>query len=193
MEIFRSIVERRLRGALTLGGVAAGILAFTLTGATAEHFDARLADGIAYYRSSIQVADAASGPGAVISLGKIEPIQRLPGVAVALPSITVPARPGSMVPTPFGLPETIVYRDPRDRLYGAIQTGLAAGGPLEPSRQGQVVLGADLADEFGATVGDSVSLPVRPPNASPYFVSHTFRVVGILKKANALPDITAEV
>jgi putative ABC transport system permease protein len=193
MEIFRGIVERRLRGALTLGGVAAGVLAFTLTGATAEHFDARLAGGIAYYRSNIQVADASSGSAGVISLGKIDPIQRLPGVAVALPSITVPARPGSMVPTSFGLPETIVYRDPRERAYAAIHTALAAGGQLDSSRQGQVVLGADLADELGATVGDSVSLPVRPPNANPYFVNHTFHVAGVLKKTNTLPDITAEV
>jgi putative ABC transport system permease protein len=193
MEIFRRIVERRLRGALTLGGVAAGILAFTLTGATAEHFEARLAGGIAYYRSNIQVVDAATGSAGVVSLGKVDPIQRLPGVAVALPSISVPARPGSMVPTSFGLPEIIVYRDPRERVYAAIQTDLAAGGPLQPSRQGQVVLGADLADELGVTVGDSVSLPVRPPNANPYFVNHTFHVVGILKRTNALPDITAEV
>jgi ABC-type antimicrobial peptide transport system permease subunit len=98
-----------------------------------------------------------------------------------------------MVPTSFGLPETIVYRDPREHVYAVIQTGLAAGRQLEPSRQGQVVLGADLADEFGATVGGSVSLPVRPPNANPYFVNHTFHVVGILKKTNARPDITAEV
>lgn len=193
MGIFRSIVERRLRGTLTLGGVAAGILAFTLTGATAEHFDARLAGGIAYYRSNIQVTDAASGSAGVISLGKIDAIQRLPGVAVALPSITVPARPGSMASTSLGLPETIVYRDPRERAYATVQTALAAGSQLDPSRQGLVVLGADLADELGVTVGDSVSLPVRPPNANPYFVNHTFHVVGILKKTNALPDITAEV
>ena len=193
MEIFRNIVERRLRTSLTIGGVVAGVLGLTLTAALAEHFDAQLAGGVAYYRASIQVADSAGSYAGVISLSKVDPIQKLPGVAVALPSIAVLARPGTTIATPLGLPDTIVYSDPRERAYSPLKTSLAAGRLLDPSHQGDVVLGADLAAEFKVRVGDRLDLPVRPPNANPDFVNHTFRVVGILRRTHTLPDATAAV
>ena len=58
MEILRNFVERRVRTTLTIVGVVVGVLALTLTGALAEHFDAQTAGGVLYYRSSIQVADS---------------------------------------------------------------------------------------------------------------------------------------
>jgi putative ABC transport system permease protein len=193
VEIFRNFVERRLRTTLTIGGVVVGVLALTLTGALAEHFDAQLAGGVAYYRASIQVADSAGGYAGLVSLSKVGPIQNVPGVAAALPSITLLARPGTTITTPLGLPDTIVYADPRERAYSPLKTSFASGRQLDPNHQGDVVLGADLAGEFKLKVGDSLDLPVRPPNANPDFVDHTFRVVGILKRTNTLPDATAAI
>jgi len=193
VEIIRNFVERKLRTTLAIGGVVVGVLALTLTGALAEHFDAQLAGGVAYYSSSVQVADSAGSYAGVISLSKVDPIQKLPGVAAALPTITLLARPGTTIITPLGLPDTIVYSDPRERAYSPLKSSLAAGKPLDPNHQGDVVLGADIAGEFKLKVGDSISLPVRPPNPNPDFVNHTFRVAGILKKTNTLPDATASV
>jgi ABC-type lipoprotein release transport system permease subunit len=193
VEIFRNFVERRLRTTLTIGGVVVGVLALTLTGALAEHFDAQLAGGVAYYRASIQVADSAGGYAGLVSMSKVDPIQKVPGVAAALPAITLLARPGTTITTPLGLPDTIVYADPRERAYSPLRTSLAAGRQLDPNHQGDVVLGADVAGEFKVKVGDSIDLPVRPPNANPDFVNHTFRVVGILKRTSTLPDATAAV
>src|SRR5437879_10566854 len=121
-----------MRTSLAIGGVVAGVLALTLTGALAEHFDAQTAGGVAYYRSTIQVADSAGTYAGVISLSKIDPIQKLPGVAVALPTITLLARPGTTITTPLGLPDTIVYADPREPRYSPLKTSLAAGKPLDP-------------------------------------------------------------
>ncbi len=193
MEIVRNFVEHRVRSTLAVSGVAIGILALTLTGAMSEHFVAQLQGGIAYYRSNIQVADDAGGNAGVISLSKIEPIQKLPGVAAALPTITLLARPGTVVDSPLRLPDTIVYRDPRERSYAAVKIALAAGRQLDPNRHGEVVLGAGLASDLNVRVGDSVDLPVRPRNANPDFVNHPFKVVGVLRRTSTLPDATASV
>jgi ABC-type antimicrobial peptide transport system permease subunit len=193
VEIIRKFVERKLRTTLTIGGVVVGVLALTLTGALAEHFDTQTAGGVAYYGSSIQVADSAGSYAGVISLSKIDAIQKLPGVAAALPTITLLARPGTTMTTPLGLPDTIVYSDPKERAFSPLEITLAAGKPLDPKHQGDVVLGAAIAGEFQRKVGDSIDLPVRPPNPNPDFVNHTFKVVGILEKTNTLPDATASV
>ena len=193
MEIFHNIAQRRLRNTLTISGIVIGILALTLTGAMAEHFHAQFEGGGTYFSSNIQVADDAVGYAGVISLSKIDPIQKVPGVAVALPSIGLMARPGSAGSVPFGLPDTIVYTDPRERDHTRLKTAIAFGRQLQPNRQGEVVLGYDLANEFRVRVGDSLDLPIRPPNANPDFVNHPFKVVGILRKTNTLPDATASV
>lgn len=193
MEIFHNIAQRRLRNTLTISAIVIGILALTLTGAMAEHFHAQFEGGVRYFSSNIQVFDSAGSYAGVISLSKIDPIQRVPGVAVALPSIGLPARPGSASSVALGLPDTIVYTDPRERDHSRLKTAIADGRQLQPNRQGEVVLGYDLAGEFRVRVGDSLDLPVRPRNANPDFVSHPFKVVGILKKTNTLPDATASV
>lgn len=193
MEILRGIAQRRVRSSLTIGAVVLGTLVLTLTGAMAEHFQAQFAGGVRYYSANIQVADDAGGYAGVMSLGKIDPIQRVPGVAVALPSITLLAKPGSAAGVALGLPDTITYTDPRERTYSRIKTALADGRQLDPTRQGEVVVGADVASEFKLRYGDSIDLPVRPKNPNPDFVNHTFRVVGLLKRTGTLPDATAQV
>lgn len=193
MEIFRNIAQRRLRSTLTISGIVIGILALTLTGAMAEHFQAQFEGGVTYFSHNIQVVDEAGGYAGVISLSKIDPIQKVPGVAIALPSIGLPARPGSAGSVLLGLPDTIVYTDPRERDHSRLKTAIADGRQLQPNRQGEVVLGYDLAGEFRVKVGDRLDLPLRPRNANPDFVNHPFKVVGILKKTNTLPDATASV
>ncbi len=164
-----------------------------MAGALAEHFSAQLAGEVAYYRSGIQVTDDAGGHAGVISLSKIDPIQRVPGVAVAVPSIAIAARPGTTSAVPLGLTDTITYTDPRERPYSGLRTPISEGRQLQANRQGEVVLGADLAGELRARVGDSVDLPVRPRSANPDFVSHKFKVVGVLGRTDTMPDATAAV
>lgn len=193
MEILHNFAQRRLRSTLTISSIVIGILALTLTGAMAEHFHAQFEGGVTYFSSNIQVEDDSSSSAGVISLSKIVPIQKVPGVAVALPSIGLLARPGSASSVPLGLADTIVYTDPRERDHSRLKTAIADGRQLQPDRQGEVVLGHDLAGEFRVRVGASLDLPVRPRNANPDFVNHPFKVVGILKKTNTLPDATAAV
>jgi len=189
----RGVVERKLRSALTIGGVAAGILALTLSGAMAEHFGAQFDGGVRYYRAAIQVADDAGSTAGVVSTTRIDQIQRVPGVAIALPTIQLLARPGTTSVVPLGLPDTIVYADPREAKYSGLTTHVAQGRQLQANRQGEVVLGADLAQELGAKVGDTLDLPVKPRGANPDFVNHPFKVVGVLRRTGTLPDATASI
>jgi putative ABC transport system permease protein len=193
VEIFRNIAQRRVRTTLTIGCIAIGVAALTVVGALAEHFQSQFAGGVAYFSSRIQVADDAGGYAGVVSLTKIDPIQRVPGVAVALPTIGILARPGGATTVPLGLPDTVGYTDPRERAYSHLRTAVAEGRQLDPNRQGEVVLGADMAGEFRVRVGDSIDLPARHGGANPDFVNHTFRVVGVLRRTHTLPDTTAAI
>jgi putative ABC transport system permease protein len=193
VEVIRGFIERRVRSALTIAGIVLGMLALTMTGAVAEHFDAQLRGGVTYFSSNIQVADDAGTYAGVISLTKADAIGKVPGVAAAFPSISLLARPGSLNSSPLGLPDTISYSDPQEQKYSKLKTALASGRQLDPKKQGEVVLGADLASEFRLKVGDSIELPVRPKNPNPEFVNHAFKVAGILKKTNTIPDAIAGV
>jgi putative ABC transport system permease protein len=193
VEIIRNNARRRVRTTLTVGGIVIGILVLTITGAMAEHFNAQFHGGVAYFSSNIQVVDDAGSYAGVISLTKVDAIQRIPGVAAALPTISVLARPGTASAIALGLPDTVGYTDPRERTYSRLPTALTSGRQLQPNRQGDVVLGADVAGDLGVRVGDSLDLPVRPRNPNPDFVNHPFRVVGVLKKTNTLPDAIASV
>ncbi len=62
---------------------------------------------------------------------------------------------------------------------------------MTSSSIGEVVLGSTLSREFKKTVGDTIDLPVKPTDAKPDFVNHTFKVVGILNKTLTAPDTFA--
>jgi putative ABC transport system permease protein len=86
------------------------------------------------------------------------------------------------------VPDEIVAGDPSEENYGALKTTVAKGRRLEAGARGEVVLGSSIANEFKKTVGSTIDLPVRPPDAKPDFVNHTFTVVGILDPTRTAPD-----
>ena len=54
-----------------------------------------------------------------------------------------------------------------------------------------MALGSTIAKEFKKNVGDTIDLPVKPADAKPDFVNHTFTVVGILRETKTAPDTFA--
>src|SRR5207245_1595883 len=42
--------------------------------------------------------------------------------------------------------------------------------------------------EFKKQAGDSIDLPVRPPDAKPDFANHSFKVVGVLNQTRTFTD-----
>ena len=193
-QIVRNLTRRKLRSFLTISGIVIGIVALTTMGALANNFNALLDGGAKYYAGYVPVADGSSNgvtSGAVLPLSKQAEIEAVPGVARAFPTITVLAKPGDLQVVSLGLPDLISSYDLAENSYSALKTSSAAGGDV--TRSGQIVLGSNFAKEFSKKVGDTITLPVKPADATADFVQHNYTVVGILNQTLTAPDTTAYV
>src|SRR5690348_3902564 len=191
-QIVRNLTRRKLRSFLTISGIVIGIVALTTMGALANNFNALLDGGAKYYAGYVPVADAGSNGvtgGGVLPLSKQPDIEAVSGVARVFPTITVQAKPGALQVVNLGLPDYISSYDPQERSYSALATSFASGGDV--SGDGQVVLGSNFAKEFGKKVGDTITLPVKPADASADFVQHKYTVAGILNPTLTAPDTGA--
>jgi putative ABC transport system permease protein len=186
MEIFRNLTRRKLRSSLTISGIVIGIFALTTMGAMAEHMNALLAGGQTWFGSSISVR--ADGQGqSLLPMSKVDEVARVSGVTAASPSYSFSAKPGDSGFS-FGPGDLIFNWDPSGN-HSALNLTFNQGHA--PTAKGEVAMGSDIANEFGKKVGDTIALPVRPANAKPDFVNHTFTIVGTLNKTQTLPDKVA--
>lgn len=191
-QIVRNLTRRKLRSFLTVSGIVIGIIALTTMGALANNFNALLDGGAKYYAGYVPVADAGSNGvtgGGVLPLSKQSDIEAVNGVARAFPNIMVDAKPGALNVINLGIPDYIASYDPAENRYAALKTSFASGGDV--TGEGQIVLGSNFAKEFNAHVGSTITLPVKPSDAQPDFVQHTYTVVGILKPTLTAPDTGA--
>ena len=191
MEIVRNVTRHKLRSFLTISGIVIGVLALTTMGALAENFNALLDGGVKCFGSSIQVGAPDGQSAALLPISKVDEIKQVEGVGAVFPTYQFQAKPGSAPSFSFGVPDTIVAGDPAENDWAALKITPAQGRQLNPSATGEVVLGSTIAKEFGKKVGDTIDLPVRPPDAKPDFVNHTFTVVGILNITRTAPDTFA--
>src|SRR5439155_1373822 len=187
METIRNVTRHKLRSFLTISGITIGVLALTTMGALAENFNALIDGGVAYFGSSVQVGapDGSSAP--IIPISKVDEIKSVQGVAAAFPGYSFQAKPGQLNFT-FGPGDQIQASDPAEFGWGAIRLTYAQGHAIDAGSQGQVVLGKTIAKEFKKSVGNTIDLPVKPPDAKPDFVNHTFTVVGVLNETRTAPD-----
>jgi putative ABC transport system permease protein len=191
MEIIRNLARRKLRSTLTILGIVIGIFALTTMGAMAEHFNALLNGGVQYFGSSIQVG-APDGQASILPMSKLNELKQVSGVEAVFPSYGFLAKPGS-VSINFGVPDEIVSWDPAEHDRSSLKTTLAQGRFLSSGTNGEVFLGSSIANEFKKKVGDTIDLPVKPADAKPDFVTHSFTVVGILNPTRTAPDSFAYV
>jgi putative ABC transport system permease protein len=192
MEIIRNMARRKLRSTLTILGIVIGIFALTTMGAMAEHFNALIGGGVTYFGSNVQVGPP-DGQTGILPLSKLDELKKIDGVQAVFPSYSVPANPGALNGFSFGVPDTIASSDPAEGRYSAFKTTMAQGRDITASARGEVVLGSTIATEFKKNVGDTIDLPVKPKDARPDFVNHTFTVVGILNPTRTAPDNFASV
>ncbi|HEY4888617.1 MAG TPA: FtsX-like permease family protein [Candidatus Dormibacteraeota bacterium] len=190
MEIVRNVTRHKLRGFLTISGIVIGVLALTTMGALAENFNALLDGGVKYYSSSIQVGPPDGQSASLLPLSKIDEIKQVEGVAAAFPAYGFAAKPGSVTTVSFGVPDEIVAGDPAENGWGQLKLTTAQGHYLDGTA-GDVVLGDTIDKEFNKKIGDTINLPIRPSDAKPDFVNHSFTVVGILNVTRTAPDTFA--
>jgi len=188
MEIIRNVARHKLRSFLTISGIVIGVLALTTMGAMAENFNALLNGGVAYFGQNVQVGPPDGQSAALLPLSKIDEIKAVDGVAAAFPSYGFLAKPGAPPSFSFGVPDSIVAGDPAENDWAGLKTTFASGHQIDAGSSGQVVLGSSISKEFGKKVGDSIDLPIRPVDARPDFVNHSFTVVGILNVTRTAPD-----
>jgi putative ABC transport system permease protein len=191
MELIRNVARHKLRSFLTISGIVIGVLALTTMGALAENFNALLDGGVTYFGSSIQVGPPDGQTASLLPISKVDEIKRVDGVAAAFPTYGFSAKPGQITAVSFGIPDTIVAGDPAENDWSGVKTTFAQGHQLDSSSTGQVVLGSTIDKEFGKKIGDTIDLPVKPADAKPDFVNHTFTVVGILNTTRTAPDTFA--
>ncbi len=191
VEILRNIGRRKLRSVLTISGIVIGVLALTTMGAIAENFNALLDGGVKYFSSNVQVGPPDGQSASLLPISKIDEIKAVQGVAAAFPSYGFSAKPGAVNAVSFGFPDLIVAGDPAENNWAALKTTIAQGHQLDPGSTGQVVLGSTIDKEFKKKVGDTFDLPIKPSDAKPDFVNHTFTVVGILNPTLTAPDTFA--
>jgi putative ABC transport system permease protein len=187
LEIIRNVARHKVRSTLTILGIVIGVLALTTFGAFAENFNALVDGGVTYFGGSIQIAPPPGQTSGLLPMSKIDEIKQVPGVAAAFPGYQTQAKPGGNG-FGFGFPDIITAGDPAENDWGNFKLTYAQGRHVDPVMQGEVALGAALAVEFKKKVGDTIDLPVRPSDASPDFVNHTFKVVGVLNKTLTVPD-----
>jgi putative ABC transport system permease protein len=191
MEIFRNISRRKLRSFLTISGIVIGVLALTTMGAIAENFNALIDGGIKYFGANVQVGAPDGQSAALLPISKIDEIKKVDGVAAAFAGYNFLAKPGAVSVVSFGLPDLIAASDPAENDWAALKLAFAQGHQIDNGSRGQVVLGSTIDKEFNKQIGDTIDLPVRPADAKPDFVNHTFTVVGILKPTLTAPDTFA--
>lgn len=188
MEFLRNIWRRKLRSTLTILGIVIGIFALTTFGAFAENFNALIDGGVKYFGSSIQVGAPDGQAAPFLPISKIDEIKKVDGVAAAFAGYSITAKPGGAIVVSLGVPDTIVGADPDENSYSALKLTYASGRFVTSSSRGEVTLGSTMAKEFKKRVGDTIDLPVKPADAKPDFVNHTFNVVGILNETKTAPD-----
>jgi putative ABC transport system permease protein len=189
MQIVHNVLRHKLRSSLTVLGILIGVLALTTMGALAEHFNALLDGGVKFYSGSISVGPP-DGQAAILPMTKVDEIKQVDGVKAAFPGYEFSAKPGEVSTVSFGIPDLIIAGDPAENDWSPIKLTTTSGHYLTGA-QGEVVLGSQIAKEFNKKVGETIDLPVRPANAKPDFVNHTFTVVGLLQETLTLPDSVA--
>ena len=190
MEILRNIARRKLRSVLTISGIVIGVLALTTMGALAENFNALLDGGVKYFGSNIQVGPPDGQSASLLPISKIDEIKQVQGVAAAFPGYGFSAKPGAVSTVSFGIPDEIIASDPAENDYGALKITTSQGHYLTGTA-GEVVLGDTIDKEFKKKIGDTIDLPIKPTDAKPDFINHTFTVVGILNVTRTAPDTFA--
>jgi putative ABC transport system permease protein len=160
-------------------------------GALAENFNALIDGGVKYFGQSIQVG-APDGQASILPISKIDEIKNVQGVQAAFGGYAFVAKPGQITTVSLGVPDEILAGEPAENNWSALKLTTASGHYLTGT-QGEVVLGSSIDKEFNKKVGDTIDLPVRPSDAKPDFVSHSFTVVGILDKTRTAPDSFAYV
>jgi putative ABC transport system permease protein len=191
MEALRNLGRHKLRNGLTIGGIVIGVLALVTMGAMAEKTNSLFDGGERFFADHVSVADSRSSAfgGGLMELVKVAEIERIDGVAAAFPTVGVQAKATSSGVN-FGPPPFVSGTLDGYEKYSSFKLTIAHGRERAPGSRGEVVVGADLAKQYGLSPGSTIRFPIID-EPQPGLTQYPFTVVGILEKTLTLPDTGA--
>jgi putative ABC transport system permease protein len=180
IDAFRNLRGRPGRTALTVAGIAIGILALVVVGSLAERLHEIVGRSMAVNAGTVfAVIDEGvlmrGDSGEVRRAGNA--LVKLDGVAQIVPEVVLPYRSELGGGGRFGPPSLIFGFAGEDRMARARTLTLAAGRDARPGEQRVAVVGADFAASESVHAGDVIAL---------YGSSYT--VIGIYDKSFTLFD-----
>jgi putative ABC transport system permease protein len=160
-------------------GITIGIWALVVFSSMANQINSFISAGSDLYAGKIIVTDGESFGTTPIRLSAAEDIAVIDGVAAVDPQVQLLWDPDAGFS--FGVPKTVIGLIPGADEGHAFKMELATGRALTPDDTGDVVvLGADLAKEYGVAAGGTVQIHGRP-----------FEVLGTYLTTLAPPDTDA--
>lgn len=181
IEILKNMFRRKLRTALTVFGIAIGILALVVMGGIAEKLNLLVKGGTDYYADKVQVQSAESNffVTTPLTLAKGKEIAKVDGVKCVAASIGT-TLDKELDAVNFGPPPLIEGRQTKCDQYESFETALTDGRNITDEDRAKVVLGADLIKKFDAKVGKEIDIRGKK-----------YEVVGLLEKTFTAPDSAA--
>ncbi len=177
---FRQLRARLARTALTVSGIAIGILALVVVGSLAEQLHRIVSRSTALNRGAIfaiaRGSELASGDARSRVDRAIGQIRGLSGVRGIVPEVIVPYRISGGTDR-FGPPSLIFGVPPAGRALAGDVLTIAAGRDLRPDDVRAALVGGDFATAERAPVGSTISL-----------YGNSYHVVGTIAKSFTIFD-----
>jgi putative ABC transport system permease protein len=182
MRLIRELSRRKLRTTLTILGITIGIWSLVVFSSMANKINDFVGQGSDYYAGKIIVTDGESFGTSPIRLSEVDVIAALPGVVAVDPQVQVLWNADGSGAN-FAIPKMVIGLIPGADQGRAFKLEVATGRALTTDDTGNaVVLGADLAQEYGVVAGGTVEIHGRP-----------FTVLGTYLPTLASPDTDATV
>jgi putative ABC transport system permease protein len=183
--VLHNLRSRALRTALTVGGIAIGIIALVVVGSLAERLQTIVGRSNALNGNDIfAVTSGFDRDGSVTSAAAFKAAERriraFRGVRDVVAEVIVPfgmAAGGSGDPGRFGPPAFVFGFPPAAHAYAGLAPQVATGRDLRTGDVRAAVIGADFAAAAAAGVGSTIAI-----------YGNSFHVVGVIEKSFTLFD-----
>ncbi len=177
----RNLRARLARTALTVAGIAIGILALVVVGSLAERLQTIVGRSTALNSNVIFAFGTGRelyGTGAAARMQRnIARVKQLPGVRGIVPEVVVPYNTGFAQSNRFGPPSLVFGFPYAARALAASALSIGAGRDFAQSERRVALVGTDFASGAGVRIGDTIAL-----------YGNSFRVVGSLEKSFTIFD-----
>jgi putative ABC transport system permease protein len=180
--VLRNLRSRAARTALTVAGIAIGILALVVVGALAERLQT-IVNGSTSVNTGAIFALAGAGAGSPNASARLTraaaQIRRYGGVRAVIPEVILPYAgvEAGDAGGRFGPPALVFGFPPAARAFAQSAPRIASGRDLRDGDDRTAVIGADFAASEHARVGSLIAI-----------YGNSFRVVGVIEKSFTLFD-----